>query len=277
MKPLDHFSRTSTQWDRFYLHHQYTDYMLVVHFETGEMCVTAQRHGRMTRERYRFYKDRHIIIGATSDFMLGKRMHEHGVALHHPETGEKMPMAWLNQDSDGSGSNQLLVLDLDRQMAVRLDPTSWLDGRGDHLSRAPEHIQKAGGVYYAHKGALPIGYPVTISRPYKMTPEEREHRKALTSSAEAWWEMSGWKDRTRNCTVGDRIRMIVDASVGVPPSPGGYFKWEQRGLACVDWTAVKDQSFADLSPLVRYRIVANGIVVRRVKSQHAHLDIKPVS
>lgn len=272
MQPLKQFDikGMNVRWDQFDLLHQYTDWRTVIHFQTGEMCVTTQHRGRMEKSDYRLCKERNIMILSTTDFDSRQLLHDHGLQLCHPETGEKIVDSWLQKRPAGGTRRQMLVVDLDHDVAVRLDPARVTPPRTPHLDWAPRHIQRARGVYYPTPTSRPLGYPVTVCRPHKLTPEERAHKTKLEASVRTWWALSGWAE------TGRRLGVLGLANKLAEVSGEGSHRWIPWRGPTQWWHDVKDMDLADMSPLKRWWIMVGGIKVQREEEVVDYLKVKRV-
>ena len=273
MKGIDTFSARHrgsgpiTEWDRFRLHHVFTDHSLMVHFETGETCVTTRFFGRMGESDYRLYKDRNIILASTTSGNFTTLLQKHEIALLDPETNKPMPASWLQKTSRGKVNQQLLVIDLDHMVAVNMHPTlSHTDPRRGWVQRKPRHVQQAPGAYYPTPESAPEGYGVRLTRPYKMTDDEKAHKNSLIRAAKAWWTMSGWAEESEHdVTVWRQLCAKSGFTAALAYS-------EMR--TPVEWLNIKDKEFSDLNHVTRAKLVWNGATTNRVASYHTHLDVK---
>ena len=261
----------TTMWDRFRLHHVFTDHSLMVHFETGETCVTTRFFGRMGESDYRLYKDRNIILASTTSGNFTTLLQKHKIALLDPETNKPVPASWLQKAATDATDQQLLVIDLDHMIAVGMGPAYTYsrrvtDPRRDWFHRKPRHVQQALGVYYPSPGVAPEGYSVRLTRPYRMSNDEKAHKESLTRAAKAWWTMSGWAEKSEHdVTVWRQLCAKSGVTAALAHS-------EMR--TPVEWLNIKDKEFSDLNHVTRAKLVWNGATTNRVASYHTHLDVK---
>jgi len=270
-----HRSGSTTMWDRFNLHHMFTDGNKVVHFETGEMVVTFRFCGRVGPDDYRYYKHRNIIISSTTDSEFSHLLKQNGIGLCRPGDKTPMPASWLQKTIDGSTDAQTLVIDLDHMVAVNMTPLSGAgtgvsteDPRRNWIDRKPRHIQRVPGVYYPNRESAPEGYGVRVTRPYKMSDDEKAHLNSLTRACKAWWQMSGWAEFVANRPHHETWARLVEAS-GLRTSRAQF----RESLQMVRWSEIKDRAFENLKPTTIYRLIDNGVTVNRAASLHTHLDV----
>ena len=284
MKPSDHFNPhrlgpgATTDWDRFRLHHVFTDKRLFVHFETGETCITTRFVGRLGNSDYRLYRDRNVIIASTTND-LSVLLKKHDLALVDPKTGTHIPTTWLQKTDDGSLDAQLMAIDLDHLMAVNIRPARGAvgghDPRRNWVDRKPKHIQQAPGAYYPTRDAEPEGYSIRLSRPYKMDADEKEHMESIKTACRAWWEMSGWAEKANQLGVApvSLWHDLCDADNKSSADPVRRAPHHQAHTAA-SWNRVKTMAFNDMPCTLRYQIVRNGITTLRTLSLHSHLRVE---
>lgn len=277
MKSVDTFAPTckyrgvNKRWDRFRLHHIYTDHNLMVHFETGETCVTPVFRSRLGPADYRFYGERNIIIAATTDPAFPTLLKKHKIALLDPMTNEPVPSSWLHKTSADGSSQQLLVIDLDHMVAVGMSPAAYASGmkyrdpRASWCDRKPWHIRQARGAYYPSPNAAPEGYSVRLSQPYRLTSDEKAHKDSLIHAAKSWWTLSGWEEEFETDPRKSAAKLQAHSNEKLNPLPR---------RSSVEWLRLKDKEFADLSYVVRAKLALDGVYVERVLRYHRHLDVK---
>lgn len=241
------------RYDLYNLLHVCTDCNLVTHFVTGEMCIGESR-GAWDRAYNRHFKQRHVVIASTGDTDFGTQLTGLGITLHDPDTDEELKPAWLNTDPNGGSCTQRLLIDLDHNMAVLL--------RASNRSpdSVPRHIQMCGGVYYPSARAAPEGGTVQITRPHAKTDEEKEHIKQLTAASSAWWEMSGWAERTGGYLKTGHFHELS----------GGNERHQWSSFYTVDrqaltYAEIENKTFEDLSGMDRYRLVHHPVKFPRDK------------
>ena len=280
MQGIDQFSScrkgrcVPSEWDRFRLHHVFTDHNFVVHFETGEICVTTRFNGRVGANGYRLYKDRNVIIASTSDHSFTSLLRTHNIALLDPETDKPVPAAWMQKTADHKSAQQVLVIDLDHMVAVGMHPTSRMpetkDPRRDWLYRKPRHIQQAPGVYYPSPNVAPEGHSIRLTRPHTMTDDEKAHEEGMVRAAKAWWAMSGWEETFNRGNSYDTWEKLSKADDRTSP------QIRSDSGSSVRWSWLKDKNFSDVGLLNCARLALYGVSHSRVESCHTHLDVRTI-
>lgn len=137
-------------------------------FDTGEVICHVQNPDPNQR---RHYPSVGVTIISTKDDKLPQ--------LLTPE-GEKIPKTWFGS------TQQALLIDHDTKHVVSLAP--WkapeIDERPDwvrHIMQPARHLQGSkleNGIYYAGEGAIPMGGPIHIYRPWRKT-DRKAHIQGL--------------------------------------------------------------------------------------------------
>lgn len=273
MQPLKHFdlNDSAVEWDRYRTYFKTTTAGMVTHFITGEMCIRAP--GNWSSGLNGFYSDRNIIVASTANESFGRINQKYGIQLADPVTREPITDAWLRTAADGSAKGQRLLIDLDHQMAVALATPDRI------ASTVPRHILRCGGVYYPSETAEPQGGAITVSRPHKVTPEEKARATELEAASSAWWSMSGWADIYEKNHGYLTDRMLGELSNTPPsrePSRNVFRSSSEAMRTPMTWDDIEGKTFADLSGLSRLRLHRHPVKFNRdveeVSSLHVYHD-----
>lgn len=138
---------------------------LFTQFEDGSMTL---RPGRIGPDCRRFYKDIGIQIVKGSDPDCPKLM--------MPD-GRPVPKAWVKAET--------LVIDHDTRIVV----TRRHQKRNSWVGERPPHAERA-SVYWPAPGLRPWGGVIFISRPQKLTKQQREQITTLRAACKAWYAFS---------------------------------------------------------------------------------------
>ena len=168
-------------WDRFKAFHSvvgsvsfstlYTQGF--IRFDTDEVIFTLSD----PRPNYRHhYKDLNVTIALTVDKDCPR--------LFMPD-GTPVKKSWLDV-----GGSQALLIDHDSKRVVGLRTrTAWMAGLD---TRLPIRFKDV-AAYIGGAGALPVGAPITLRRPNKITPEQRRHVRQLVEACKTWAAMEGFR------------------------------------------------------------------------------------
>jgi hypothetical protein len=161
-------------WDAYYAFHigvdktstckrYYYNSPLFVMFDSGELICTNGRPNPYQRGEY---PSLNLSVWASGDVGLP--------TLYAPD-GEQIRSAWLKDN----GWRYLLV-DHDSKRVVQL-------GYGDLKARVPKRFEGRASAYFRGDGTLPIGAPVSVAKPHRMTltKDEREHISGLKAGITA--------------------------------------------------------------------------------------------
>jgi hypothetical protein len=279
-------AETNVHWDRFQLRHAFTDHNMFIHFETGESVATMAAVNRVGESDYRLYRDRNVIIAKTSSPSWPSLMKSFGMAVIDPETNDTVSAAWLNTTLSGKQDGQLMLIDLDHNIAVSMErghiPVDMHDPRWGWIERKPRHIRKTPGAYYPTPESTPEGFGIRLSRPTKLSADERDHKRGIEAACKAWWSTAGWESMTdpRNGlgSTGwstrdalweadddhfDKNPDLVPTRVERSRSPSSLYEQRHYFEKPVVWSKVQNITFAILPPTARARIALNGVEVER--------------
>jgi hypothetical protein len=258
------FDNTTAYYDDWRRRH--TNYGRFVAFETGEIVMpfcgeidTGSRGRRDTKLN--------IDFDASTDPIRR-------TAYFTPD-GEPLKRAWLHP-----GTIQTFLLDWCTETAVAIDTRgAHATNRGKHppseaqWAIVPEQFRDRATVYWPAAGEQPIGAPVWIRQPRKLTTDEREHIRTVTAACKAWHEFGMSSDRQFAKTVCDaeltrRDKRYVTA--------GGYrpthtvLDEASRGINA---SLLLNMTFADMADYNRLRtaVKVEGAVEKRA---FTHLKIK---
>lgn len=174
-----------------------------------------------------------------------------------PTGGEPLPKAWLNQKG-----MQYLAVDHDCGVAVRLAMGASRYGRVgakyslrdvDHF--APHYLTGRFAVYWAGPGRRPIGEPITVSEPYRVTKEQKQHLDDLVAQADAWAAMHDLPEYVWDVANAPDINRNV---IGAAQPAHTYF----------------NKSFADLPRQLKMSLHYVGWSNFRVETKHSYLYVR---
>lgn len=190
---LPAFNNDARRWDAYRAFHNLVGNGFI-RFESGELIYIP--HSPDPDERH-MYLDHSVHIVATTDVDCPP--------LYLPDGTRAIP-AWLNRDG-----LQYLCIDRDLGVAVRLLGSRWT--RDKHIEqdlKVPSYLRCRFSVYWSGEGSKPIGAPITVAPPKKLTSDEKAHLQSLKDQCNAWHAMMGIEGihgYTRTVTLpnGDRI------------------------------------------------------------------------
>lgn len=168
------FDHVRQMWDDFGAF--YNNYQGFIILSTGERFYT---NAAPKPDNRHFYRELGVTITATTDDDCPDLYHE----------GRKVPKAWLTQ-----GGSQYLAIDHEHNRAVGLMKCARY-GRGGRHSHTtppaghegiPSHLHYRYAVYWGGEHALPLGKPITISKPLTITKEQQQKLRALKDQIAAW-------------------------------------------------------------------------------------------
>lgn len=171
---LPEFNHAKAEWDKyraFYigLDGSYRHNALFIQFDTGELICTR---GAPEPDQRHVYKHLNLEIFGTQD--------DTSRVFKTPE-GETIRPAWL----DDRG-HQILLLDHDTRQAVRLNYSYDIA-----MPPIPARFRGTAHAYFMGPDCPPIGRPVQVNRPAKLTPEQKEHLADLRAACKAWEAIHG--------------------------------------------------------------------------------------
>lgn len=232
---------TRRRWDHWRSFHvcdgPFTD------FESGECIWTDSEPAPDLR---RMYRQRNVQIVSTADAECPR--------LYLPGETTAIPAAWLN-----SSGQQIVAIDYDFNKVVRLMMSSYhvRSNASDWAEMpVPHRFRGRCAVYWGGPGCEPVGTSLTISRPNKISADEKAYLQALRDQAAAWAAMMGADLTSWSITLPDRSR--------------GTFHQKP-----VPASRLLGKTFADLSLATRGQLHVHGYVVDRVSSQVPYLVVKP--
>jgi hypothetical protein len=147
------------QWDRFKHFHVLNGPF--VQFATGELMVV---HSKPDPHMRRMYDQYNVSLTHTTD----------GHFQFYTREGEKVPKAWLTYKG-----GQYLLVDHDTKKAVAF--RDWYPRRDANL---PQYLQD-GMALFLREGGAPIGQPVKLNRPYRLSPEQNEWVNTIVQLSKA--------------------------------------------------------------------------------------------
>lgn len=180
MKPMfDHAKAHYDDWRR-----RYTAHGLFVAFETGEIVMPLPGDGPLGPDaRGRPWPVSNTALAASNDPIRD-------VTYHTPD-GEPLKQSWLHV-----GGIRYFLQDRCTMTAVCVYP--YRNGgvssvREAHPETAaqwaivPQQLRNRVAVYWPAAGEQPVGAPVAVCMPRKLTAEQREHVREVTDACRAWY------------------------------------------------------------------------------------------
>lgn len=171
---LPDWDRKFVAWDHYQAFHigvqkaslctkYYYNSPLFVMFDSGEVICTNGRPEPHMRGEYPILN---VSVYNSGDINLPP--------LYAPD-GEEIRKAWLKD-----GGWRWLLIDHDSHRVVQL-------GYGDINASIPKRFEGRASAYFRGDGTLPIGVPVSVSKPHKMTltKDEREHITGMQAGIRA--------------------------------------------------------------------------------------------
>lgn len=219
-------------------------------FETGEFILTQARFKPKRRGEY---KHLGVSILASTDYDFAKMLKDR--KLLTPDGDEVLP-SWLNQKA-----YQSLWVDHDHNRVVRLGY-----GRGkEHREAITPRLRSYASLYYASGNDAPVGGGmIEVSRPSKLTKDERAHIDMLRAACKAW----------------DAIAEEAKVPAGVWPSQ----QYNYNGGKCevnpyyysskpAPVGALLKLEYADMTYAQKKQLLNSGVTHRRDVTTFSHLTI----
>jgi hypothetical protein len=167
---------------------------MFVAFETGEIVMPFPGAGPLgPDDRGRLNAQTNTALDASADPIRG-------VTYHTPD-GEPIKKSWLHINGI-----RYFLQDWCTMTAVRINPRG-VAGRDKHpetaalWSAVPRHLRERVAVYWPDAGERPIGVPVGVRTPRKLTADERAHLTETIAACKAWYDLSVNNDTKRRLDI----------------------------------------------------------------------------